>query len=214
MRAKHRRFAEEMLIDDIGYKAAVRAGYQEGDCANTQASRLLARPDVQAYLVELKEAQKKRTEITADKVLEQYRRLAFSDIQDYYHIEYELRHMYYSRSDSPEYRKEERTKNRLKRYCGRVISEATYNELSLKHQAFYLPDEVLKPFDLLTKEQRAAIAGLTYDKNGKPVLKLSSKETSLDALSKHLGIFEKDNRQKGTLRIGKITRTIVDPDNA
>lgn len=210
MRDKIQRFCKEYTIDMNGTKAAIRAGYS-APTAVVQASRLLARHDVQLYLTELKAKQAKRIEITADKVLEQYRRLAFADINDYFYTVYDLRTLWRN-SDSKEYRREIRIKKHLKRNYGRLITEDVYITIPLQYQAYYLADDVLKPFDILTKEQRAAIAGITYDKNGKPVLKLSNKETSLDALSKHLGIFREDNEQKGiNLRIGKITRTIVDP---
>lgn len=195
----------------IGTNAAIRAGYSKATAAQ-QASRLLARPDVQSYIAHLKTEQSKRIEITADKVLEQYRRLAFADINDYFYTVYDLRTLWRN-SDSKEYRRDVRIKKHLKRNYGRLITEDVYTSISTQYQSYYSADDVLKPFELLTIEQRAAIAGITYDKNGKPVLKLSNKETSLDALSKHLGIFREDNEQKGiNLRIGKITRTIVDPE--
>jgi len=191
MRDKIKRFCREYIIDDNGTQAAMRAGYNNGKSAEVTACRHLQRQDVKVYIAELRAEQSKRLEITADKVLEQYRRLAFADIKDYYHNIYDI--TYTSSSD----RKYERTKKRIKRTYGRVINEETYNNLPKMYQHYYRVDEVLKPFELLTKEQRAAVVGITYDKHGNPILKLSSKETSLDALSKHLGIFEKDNRQKG-----------------
>lgn len=214
MRDKIKKFCEEYIIDNNGTQAAIRAGYASGPSAEVQACRHLQRPDVKEYITHLKAEQSKRTSITADKVLEQYRRLAFADIQDYFHVIYELRGMHYITRDSKEYRHDLRIKSHLKRTYTRIINEDTYKTLPTKHKAYYSADEVLKPFDSLDVEQRAAIAGITYDKNGKPILKLSNKETSLDALSKHLGIFEKDNEQKGiNLRIGSIKRTIVDPSH-
>lgn len=190
MRAKRKLFCKEYIIDMNGTQAAIRAGYAECSAAVT-ACRLLAMEEIQEYIAELKEQQSKRIEITADAVLEQYRRLAFADVNDYYHDIYEIR--YSSSSD----RRYERIKRRIKRRYGLVISEEVYNKLPDRYQHYYIADSVLKPFDLMTKEQRAAIAGITYDKAGNPILKLSNKETSLDAIAKHLGIFEKDNRQKG-----------------
>ena len=190
MRAKRIKFCKEYIVDNNATKAAIRAGYSEGSAA-AQGCRLLTMFEVQEYIAELKEQQSKRIEITADAVLEQYRRLAFADVNDYYHDIYEIR--YSSSSD----RRYERVKRRVKRRYGRIISEEVYNKLPDRYQHYYIADSVLKPFNLLTKEQRAAIAGITYDKAGNPILKLSNKETSLDALAKHLGVFEKDNRQKG-----------------
>jgi len=195
MRDKIKRFREEYIIDMNGRQTALRAGYTKVGRAEVQECRNLQKTEVQDYKAKLKAKQSKRTEITADKVLKQYRRLAFADIQDYYHTSYELRTLF-SSSDDKEYRRELRTKRRLKRIYGRVLTEEQYIEVPSKYKSYYFADEVLKSFDLLTKEQRAAIAGITYDKSGRPILKLSTKETSLDALAKHLGVFEKDNKQK------------------
>lgn len=188
MRDKIKLFCKEYIIDMHITRAAIRAGYSASTAAQ-QGSRLMARNDVQTYIAELKAKQSKRLEITADKVLEQYRRLAFADINDYYHNIYGI--SYSSSSD----KKYERIKRRVKRTYGHIIAEEVYDKLPTRYQHYYSVSEVLKPFELLTKEQRAAIAGVTYDKAGNPILKLSSKETSLDALAKHLGIFEKDNAQ-------------------
>lgn len=192
MRDKIKRFCEEYIIDLNGTQAAIRAGYNNGKSAEVTACRHLQRPDVLAYIAKLKEKQSKRLEITADNVLEQYRRLAFADINDFYHTVFEIR---YTSSTDPKY---ERMRKRVKRKYGRLIDEEKYDKVPARYQHYYNADRVLKSFDLLTIEQRAAIAGLTYDKSGNPILKLSSKETSLDALSKHLGIYEKDNAQSAT----------------
>lgn len=210
MRDKVKRFCKEYIIDNNGTQAAIRAGYAIVS-ASVQAHRLLAKPEVQTYITKLKEKQSKRLEITADKVLEQYRRLAFADINDYYHTIYELR-TFFSSSDTKEYRLEVRTKKRLKRNYGRILTEEAYTLLPINYKSYYQADEVLKPFDLLTKEQRAAIAGLTYDKAGNPILKLSGKETSLDALSKHLGLYEKDNSQSQSSVHVNINKDLTDEE--
>jgi len=207
MRDKIKRFCEEYIIDLNGTQAAIRAGYNDGKSAEVTACRHLQRPDVLEYIKDLKEQSSKRLEITADNVLEQYRRLAFADINDYYHVIFEL-FTPYSSSDKS-YIKARRKRNRLKRIFGTTLSIEEYDELSTLNKSYYGANKVLKDFDLLTKEQRAAIQGITYDKQGNPVLKLSTKETSLDALSKHLGIFEKDNKQKATnIKVGE--RTLED----
>jgi len=202
MKQSYKIFAQEYLVDRNGTRAMIRAGYSKHTAAE-QASRMLKRPEVKAYIQKLKDKRSKRTEITADNVLAQYRNLAFADINDYYHIEYQMRFLHST------VEKTIRKRELLQKYIGYIIQEDLYNTLSKAHKNFYLPQKVLKPFDLLTKEQRAAIACITYDKHGNPLLKLSSKETSLDALAKHLGIFEKDNNQKST-KIKVEQRTLND----
>lgn len=65
---KQERFCEEYAIDLNGTQAAIRANYSEKTAAE-QASRLLTNVKVQQRVAELKLAQSKRTEITADYVL-------------------------------------------------------------------------------------------------------------------------------------------------
>lgn len=75
---KQRRFCEEYLIDLNAKQAAIRAGYSEKTAA-AQAARLLIKVNVQSHISKLQERQSKRTEITADRVLEELAAIAFSD---------------------------------------------------------------------------------------------------------------------------------------
>lgn len=77
-----KRFAEEYLIDLNATEAAVRAGYSKRS-AGALGHNLLQKPDVAALIQELMDARSKRTEITADKVLQELARVAFSNMKDY-----------------------------------------------------------------------------------------------------------------------------------
>lgn len=66
---KQRTFCEEYIVDLNATQAAIRAGYS-AHTAQEQGSRLLSNVMVQDYLRELMEARSKRTQITADYVLE------------------------------------------------------------------------------------------------------------------------------------------------
>lgn len=78
MRERHRRFVLEYLIDLNGKAAATRAGYAPGKAA-VRACELLQRADVQAMLREELAARDARTRVTADRVILEYARIAFSD---------------------------------------------------------------------------------------------------------------------------------------
>ena len=78
-------FAKEYLIDLNATQAAIRAGYSE-KTAKQQACRLLAREDVQAAIQKEMGKREHRTEITADKVLEEYAKLGFSEVSDYLEV--------------------------------------------------------------------------------------------------------------------------------
>lgn len=68
------RFVEEYLIDLNATQAAARAGY------NPRGGwLLLKRPAVRAAVAAAMAARSRRTEITADRVLDEYARIAFAD---------------------------------------------------------------------------------------------------------------------------------------
>jgi phage terminase small subunit len=73
-------FVLEYLVDLDAKDAAIRAGYSPRYAKN-QASRLLARRDVaQAIRAEMA-ARAERTGITAERVIEEYARIAFADMR-------------------------------------------------------------------------------------------------------------------------------------
>jgi phage terminase small subunit len=80
---KQKRFCEEWMIDMNSTQAATRAGYS-AKTANEQGARLLANVSVQAYIMELREKLKKKTELTQERILEELKRIALSDIRGFY----------------------------------------------------------------------------------------------------------------------------------
>jgi len=78
---KQRRFCEEYIVDGNASQAGLRAGYSSGGIAQT-AHNLLRLTDVVDYIDELKAKQQERTQITADKVLGELYKMAFSDIRE------------------------------------------------------------------------------------------------------------------------------------
>ncbi len=77
---RHRLFVEEYLVDLHGRNAAIRAGYKPR-YAGDSACRLLADPLVAGAVNEAMDKRAQRTRVTADKVLKEYARIAFSDIR-------------------------------------------------------------------------------------------------------------------------------------
>lgn len=78
---KQKAFCEEYIIDFNGTQAAIRAGYSKKTASVTAAENLV-KPNIQAYIQQLTAKRSKRTEITADNVLKEIARLAFSDIRE------------------------------------------------------------------------------------------------------------------------------------
>ena len=76
--AKQARFVEEYLVDLNATQAAIRAGYSE-NTSYSIGQRLLKHVEIQKAITAAREKQQQRTEITADRVLEEYAKIAFFD---------------------------------------------------------------------------------------------------------------------------------------
>jgi phage terminase small subunit len=74
-------FCQEYLKDLNATQAAARAGYSDHpDSANVQGSRLLANAKVQERVAELMKERAKRTEVSADRVIEELAAIGFSKL--------------------------------------------------------------------------------------------------------------------------------------
>ncbi len=80
---KQERFIAEYLIDLNGKQAAIRAGYSPKS-AESQASVLLTDPNVSQAVEAGKARQLASAELSAVRVLEEYRRLAFVDLRGFF----------------------------------------------------------------------------------------------------------------------------------
>lgn len=79
---KQKRFIDEYLIDMNGTQAAIRAGYSQRTARHI-AMELLAKPHIQALLQEKQRRLQIKTEITAERVLNEIAAIAFADSADY-----------------------------------------------------------------------------------------------------------------------------------
>jgi phage terminase small subunit len=80
------RFCENYLVHLNGAKAARDAGY-EPNRARITACELLGREDVQDYISKRQEELMEQTGITQKRVLQEYARIAFSDIRKFYTVD-------------------------------------------------------------------------------------------------------------------------------
>lgn len=76
-------FVNEYLRDLNGTQAAIRAGYSPKTAA-TQGSRLLRNVQVQQAIASARERVEKKFEITRDRVMLEYARLAFADPRNFF----------------------------------------------------------------------------------------------------------------------------------
>ena len=81
--AKQQRFCEEYIIDLNGTQAAIRAGYSEKTAAEIGYENL-KKPQIAEFLQGLMDARSKRTEITADSVLQEIAKLGFGNVKNLY----------------------------------------------------------------------------------------------------------------------------------
>jgi phage terminase small subunit len=78
-------FCKEYIIDLNGTQAAIRAGYSK-KTAFVIATEILRKPYIKQYIAELQKPRFDRLEISAEKVLDEMRKLAFSNMMDYVSI--------------------------------------------------------------------------------------------------------------------------------
>lgn len=147
---KQQRFVEEYMVDLNATQAAIRAGYSQ-DTAKEIGCENLTKPNIQEAIQKRKQELSDQTGITAERVLKEYAKIAFSDIRE-----------------------------------------------------LYTPDNNLYDIRQLDDETAGAVMSVEVDvmsMQGMPVgetkkVKLYNKLTALEALGKHIGLFEKDNKQK------------------
>lgn len=77
---KQRAFVREYLIDLNATQAAIRAGYAESG-ASVEGSRLLANAKIASAVEAAMKMRAQRTEITADRVLQELAKIGFCDIR-------------------------------------------------------------------------------------------------------------------------------------
>lgn len=80
LNAKQREFCRQWCVDKNGTRAAIEAGYSKRS-AHAQATALLKNPKVKAYCDQVLARVAKKTEITIERVLEEYAKIAFFDIK-------------------------------------------------------------------------------------------------------------------------------------
>lgn len=173
---KQEMFVKEYLIDLNATQAAIRAGYSP-KTARKIGNENLTKPDIQAAIEKAMAERSKRTQITADRVLQEYARLAFSDITDYLKINTAERVVAYKDVEDGE---------------GNVTKEPVLGMV----QAVELYDT-----DNVEKEKMLAVAAIKQSEFGIE-LKLHDKKGALDAIARHLGLFI--DREEQQLRISKL----------
>jgi phage terminase small subunit len=80
---KQKRFCEEYLVDLNATQAAIRAGYSE-KTAYSIGDENLRKPEIQTYISGLQNITSNKLEVTRERVLNEYAKIAFFDIRKVY----------------------------------------------------------------------------------------------------------------------------------
>jgi hypothetical protein len=213
-----RRFAAEYTIDFSGKNAALRAGYSEKSAAVT-ASKLLDRPDVQELIQQRMARVEQKTEITSERVLREAWGIATADVNEL--VEFRRRccrncwgiDYGYQRTVQEMSRDRAAYENKKRKEIAKDPDCAkTYEDFDEQGGPGFdarrapnpdctacwgdgVGDAYFKPTANLPPEARALYAGVKQTKDGYQML-LVDKLGGMEKLFKHLGLYERDNKQK------------------
>jgi phage terminase small subunit len=147
---KQKRFVEEYMVDLNATQSAIRAGYSL-KTAHSIGAENLTKPEIQEAIQQRQKEISEATNISAKRILEEYAKIAFSDVRE-----------------------------------------------------LFTPDNNLYDIRQLDDSTAGAVASIEIDAllvQGMQVgetkkVKMYDKLKALDALGRHIGLFERDNNQK------------------
>lgn len=86
---KQERFCQEYLKDANATQAAIRAGYSE-KTARSLGQRLLTNVDIKNRLDKLREPLEEQTTVSRNRIIEEYAKIAFSNVKDIFMVDNQL----------------------------------------------------------------------------------------------------------------------------
>lgn len=89
---KQKMFCEQYLVDFNATQAAIRAGYSK-HTARGQGQRLLTKAAIQKYIQGKQQKIADKFEITQEKILQEYARIAYADIRNFYTDDNQLKNI-------------------------------------------------------------------------------------------------------------------------
>lgn len=205
--AKQQRFVDEYMIDLNATQAAIRAGYSP-DTAGAIGHENLKKPEIQLALAEARRAQQERTQITADRWLQEVALIALADARELVEVKKGCcRNCYgeghkYQRTVGEMNRDREAWREKGKNPA--EFDEAGgigFNPLLAPHpECPHCGGDghartILKDTRYLSPAAAALYAGAKETQFGIEI-KMHSKHDALEKLAKHLGTYERDNKQK------------------
>lgn len=168
--AKMKQFAKEYIVDLNATQAAIRAGYSK-KTAKSIGQENLTKPDLQRYIQKLMDERSQRTQITADRVLEEYAKIGFSNIADYLKVE---------QTDV------------VIDFVGEGEDKQPIMQAITNVRIFET--------DTVERSKLDAVAEIKQTKEGIS-LKLHDKKGALDSIARHLGMFKDKVEHSGEMHI-------------
>ncbi len=205
--AKQEKFVDEYLVDLNATQAAIRAGYSPGT-ARQMGAENLSKPDIQLAVSEARKRQQARTEITADRVLQEIVSVALADARELVEVRTGC-----CRCCHGEGHKYQRTVGEMNRdredWVEKGKNPAEFDEAGgIGFNPLLQPNPecphcggdgaprvVLKDTRKISGAAAALYAGAKQTKEGIEI-KMHSKMDAIEKLARHLGVYEKDNQQK------------------
>ncbi len=86
MTEQRKRFADKYFETLNGTQSAIYAGYSE-KTAVSQACQMLQDPEVAEYLQNLREEEAERNGVSRERLLQEYKKIAFSDVRELYNTD-------------------------------------------------------------------------------------------------------------------------------
>jgi len=225
--AMEERFCEEFLIDLNGTQAYLRSkpGVKE-TTARTEASRLLAKPNIAERIVALKAERAARVGIDADRVLREVYTIAHADMREL--VEYHVtccrccygRDFGHQRTrqemarDRAEHDKQQQKARAKAEAQGKMFEPEDFDEQGGEGYDGRRPpnpncevcwgkgvgEAIVKDTRYFSQAAQALYAGVKITKEGLEI-KAHSKDAAQDKLFRHLGLYEADNAQKSDTKI-------------
>ncbi|MEK4513610.1 terminase small subunit [Paenibacillus sp. FSL K6-2524] len=172
---KQKTFVQEYLVDLNATQAAIRAGYSV-KTAEAIGHENLRKPKIAEAIEKAMDKRSERTEITADRVLQELAKIGFANISDYLKVN---------------------TAERVVEY-----KEQTDEEGNKTHTPIFDFVQAVELFDTdnIARSKLDAVAEIKQTKDG-VALKLHDKVSALEKMGRHLGMFKDKVEHSGSVDV-------------
>lgn len=205
---RQQRFVQEYLVDLNATQAAIRAGYSEKS-ARQMGTENLSKPSIQAAISQAQKDRAERIGITADRALQEVWNIATADMRELVQVKVGCCRYCYGEGNRYQRTVGEMNRDR-EQWADKGNNPADFDEKGgIGFDPLLAPFQdcpecggdgnarvVLSDTRNLGPAAAALYAGAKMTKDGIEV-KTHDRMAALDKVFRHLGLYEKDNKQKG-----------------